>query len=265
MWLSAGAGLNSEGMEILRALAATSVLGVAAWSSAINLPPGTLQNARYEIEQSLTTDAAPAAGLVVGPDPPPLSGQASPQWDNQVAQEYDPTFVPTEDNILQGVTVLLNPEYGGGTNEAFKWYQQNITVSLEGQTTPDFTNRVTQTLAWVSRTTGKNVTLVNQAGDIKVNVQAGNRALTTVTFDSNGRIHSVAIKLDPQAKRAIWEELSQAMGATGDSGPANNSVFTNDLVQGAPTQFDAWLLHSLYHSVPAGANATQVAQALRTS
>lgn len=158
------------------------------------------------------------------------------------------------DGINQAVAVLTMPDEGrgGGT---YRWTKNTVTFQLAGTWPEPYEAIIRDAFAWTANATGLDVKEVTGQADITVVNKAGTGAY--VYGRPNGwELADVTVELGCCRERAAREDIAQAFGPLGDRADSR-SVFSQDHSRTHPSDFDAWILQSLYQ-LPAGSNPAAV-------
>lgn len=151
-------------------------------------------------------------------------------------------------DVAAAVAAVTTDDDGRGWG-VMRWEQPRVGVTVTGDLAEEAAGhyQVDATLAWMSATTG--IAFERGGEDLVIELVAGSSPHGSGDV-VGGVIQRATVQWDPShphACRWAFEEVAQVSGVPGDHGPAGSILSTDQSALG-PSDFDAWVLSSLYRA-----------------
>lgn len=214
---------------------------------------------------------ADLAGLSVTPDRRDIAARtgagelrAEGAETAQTLETASDTLSPSYELVEAALDIATKPD-SGPSGYVVRWPDDHITVYVAGDGwDPQMRNHVDAALAWVQDATGLEIEPVETETDANIVINPRERGGGRATAEAyEGRLHKAWLEIGCCKSRVAYEEIGQAMGAFGDHGP-RGSVFSQDLSAQYPSEFDTWVLRSIYKLQP-GASRSELEVVLKAA
>jgi len=170
------------------------------------------------------------------------------------------TLVASDVEVDMAVGILTQPDIGS-SDRTLRFSGPIVTYQLDLPDYPDaYLAHVRAAFGYVGDLTGVAVVEVTGPADVVVTPKPGTGARASAYPAPDGSLSRSTVSLGCCVVRAVWEDILQAFGPTGDKADGR-SIFTNNLERTYPSRFDAWVLWMLY-TQPPGSTPEQLRSAL---